>query len=275
MKRILLIITIIAIIFALCSCGVGKGPSAAEMKKLIPQNVEIDLAEYSLLNEAPPSVDEILGDTPRTFVFDESKWTPTTESEYEEYGYEVYSGTDGTKLLHNPDYNTYEVYRGTMNPDTSVSDDFLWIQYDEHQALYAYSNNKYACYIVSQSTSHYEGDDLIETESFTFFDIEVRDGNHSYRYSIDPHTEKIEQIQVEHINIDDPDRYDYFSFCYYPGSKEIDYISRNVSTRKGNYMCEYDIDGKLSTVTYYPNDYTSICYIYNGNYKLINTEKLN
>ena len=131
MKRILLIITIIAIIFALCACGAGKAPSAAEMKKLIPQNVEIALANYPLLNATPPSVDEILGDTPRTFVFNESEWTPT-ESEYEAYGSEVFSGADGMTLQHIPEAGYYQILRGTMNLDTSVSDDFLWIEYDEN-----------------------------------------------------------------------------------------------------------------------------------------------
>ncbi len=274
MKRILLIIAIITILFSLCACGAGKNPSETEMKKLIPQEITIDLADYPLLHEAPPTVDEIHGDTPRTFVFDESEWTPT-ESEYEEYGYKVYSGADGTTLMHLAEADYYQITRGTMNPDTSVSEDFLWIDYDENGNLTSYSDHKYSCYIGSESTSTYEGDELVETESFSYYDIEVRaEDQCSYRYSIDPKTTQITQIQAEQRNVDDPDHYDYLSFCYDPESEEISYITKTVSTRDGNYLCEYKSDGSLNEFTYYPNEYMAVCYIYDADYKLIKKENL-
>ena len=160
MKRTILIVITVMLLLVLCGCA---APSSAQVRKLVPQTVDVDPAHYPLLHQAPPTLDEILGDTPRTFTFDESKWTPT-ETEYTKYGYDTYTNTKGEMLLYDDGMQSYTISHGSINPDLTIPEDYYSIEYSESGELISYTDSKYGYYALGESTEVYEevdGEDVL------------------------------------------------------------------------------------------------------------------
>lgn len=266
MKRIITLLLTLTLLFTVCACAKTNDTSATndtqandtsatddaqtndtsvadDLQSLIPEAVEFNPADYAGLTAAPPTADEILGDTPRTFVFDESEWTPV-ENEYTEMGYDCYENADELLMYYDTTFNTRTVMRD--------NGDYLHIEYDENDCLLSYHDSKYGYDLSGDSGESFVDGELVESHSYV--GISVYGENDSYYYlmngdevvSVDYSCEALSGISM--------------SFTYSPADKTMQNIMQTIPVEGGFYSCEYDDNGELTGFIYYSDEGDIRCY---------------
>lgn len=249
MKRVLSLIFATIILFVFCACGREKLPEeikalfpqtdsssfiesaeppspeavTAEISNFIPSELPFDPADYPLL-KTPPTLAELLGDYPETFVFNEKEWTFVEEDEY------------AKRYVNDENLYLSLSESGSVSlTDENIAD--VCIFYDENKKIEYFmtpdaSFDPYVCY-PSQGSSYNGANIMIRKENV--------------RYHYDRHENgTLLSVRVEVENNKD-DWNITRSYTFDPATDSLTHASIDIERENSPhaFTAEYDAEGKL------------------------------